>query len=220
MKICSKCKISKNLNEFYKDNRTKDKLQYQCKICQKERQQSPEYKKYIKEYYKTPKNKQLQREYQKSLKFKQYLKQYHNTIEYKEKHKKAHKKWYNKNKKYYKNKNENDPTYKLLQNLRRRIRHVLKGNNKSAKTIELIGCSVELLKHHLQLQFIENMTWENQGKWHIDHKIPCSFFDLSNPEEQRKCFHYSNLQPLWAIDNLKKSNKIIKNLKEITNLDV
>jgi len=83
----------------------------------------------------------------------------------------------------------------------------LKGNIKSKKTKELLGCTVEELKRYLSNKFVDNMSFENYGKWHIDHIIPCASFDFSKPEEQAKCFHYTNLQPLWAIDNIKKGAK-------------
>jgi len=102
---------------------------------------------------------------------------------------------------------------RLSSCLRKRIHSVLKGKSKSSSTMDLIGCSIDYLKIHLEKLFQEGMTWENYGRgyknkkeWHIDHIIPCAKFDLTKPEEQRKCFHYSNLQPLWAIDNIKKSD--------------
>lgn len=78
---------------------------------------------------------------------------------------------------------------------------------KRGKTIELLGCSIEQLKKHLSLNFKEGMSWDNYGHWHIDHIRPLSSFDLSIEEEQKKAFHYSNLQPLWASENLKKGKK-------------
>jgi hypothetical protein len=78
---------------------------------------------------------------------------------------------------------------------------------KVGKTIELAGCSLEDLMKHLESKFTEGMTWENYGRWHIDHIRPCASFSLEDPEEQKKCFHWTNLQPLWAIDNLRKSDK-------------
>ncbi|HRA10091.1 MAG TPA: hypothetical protein PKX31_00400 [Chitinophagaceae bacterium] len=89
---------------------------------------------------------------------------------------------------------------RLKNNLRRRIVHVIRGNNKSAVTMKLIGCDIDFLKTHLSSKFTTGMTWENYGLygWHIDHIKPCASFDLSNPIEQTACFHYTNLQPLWA----------------------
>lgn len=98
---------------------------------------------------------------------------------------------------------------RLACNLRVRIRLALKDAVKSDTTLELLGCSLDEFKRYLESQFIEGMTWENYTYrgWHIDHKKPCAAFDLSNPEECRKCFHYTNLRPLWWTDNLAKSSK-------------
>lgn len=71
----------------------------------------------------------------------------------------------------------------------------------------LIGCEIDYLLYHIQEQFNPGMTWDNYGDWHIDHIKPCANFDLSKPEEQRKCFNYTNLQPLWAEENLIKGKK-------------
>jgi len=71
-------------------------------------------------------------------------------------------------------------------------------------TIQSIGCSVNELKKWLELKFQEGMTWDNYGKWHIDHIKPCCKFNLADIDDQKKCFHYTNLQPLWAKDNRKK----------------
>jgi hypothetical protein len=74
--------------------------------------------------------------------------------------------------------------------------------------MELLGCSISDFRKYLEKQFSEGMTWDNHGfnGWHIDHIKPCASFDLTIPEEQQKCFHYSNMQPLWAQDNLSKSS--------------
>jgi hypothetical protein len=76
--------------------------------------------------------------------------------------------------------------------------------------MELVGCSKQQLREHIESQFKEGMSWENHGHstWHIDHQIPCAAFDHTNPDHQRACFHYSNLQPMWAKENIKKSNKV------------
>ena len=94
---------------------------------------------------------------------------------------------------------------KLIRNLlRSRIHHALDGKVKASTTMSLVGCPIESLFQHLEKQFQEGMTWENRGKWHIDHIRPCYTFDLSQPEQQRACFHYTNLRPLWAKDNLSR----------------
>lgn len=99
-------------------------------------------------------------------------------------------------------------SYRMTMNLRSRIFKALKGKDKSEFTIELIGCNINYFKNYISNLFQEGMNWENYGKWHIDHIKPCSSFELSDPEQQKICFHYSNLQPLWALDNLKKGQKI------------
>ena len=97
----------------------------------------------------------------------------------------------------------------MICGLRIRLNKALRNNQKYGNTIKLIGCSIEQLKQHLESKFKLDMSWNNYGiyGWHIDHIKPCASFDLSKPSEQRKCFHYTNLQPLWAIDNLKKGMK-------------
>ncbi len=127
------------------------------------------------------------------------------------------KKWAEKNPdkiKKYRNKYEsfrrdNDLNFKLRKSLRNRIRLVLNGSQKSQSTQELLGCDISFLKSYLETQFQEGMTWENYGfyGWHIDHIKPCASFDLTDPEQQKQCFHYLNLQPLWAKDNLSKGDK-------------
>jgi hypothetical protein len=93
--------------------------------------------------------------------------------------------------------------------MRVRICGYLKSKNisKNNKTFNIVGCTPEQLKEHLEKQFINGMSWNNRGDWHIDHIIPLS--SVKTEEELLKLFHYSNLQPLWAIDNIKKSNKIL-----------
>jgi len=108
---------------------------------------------------------------------------------------------------YNKRRRKININFKLLNNLRNRIWEALKRNIKSKSTVLLLGCSIDLLRNHLESQFKSGMTWNNYGKWHIDHIKPCCQFDLSKASEQKKCFNYTNLQPLWSIDNLKKNKK-------------
>lgn len=102
-----------------------------------------------------------------------------------------------------------DTLYRLQHNIRTRVYGVLSGTLKSAPTVKLLGASVSFVKSHIERQFQDGMTWQNYGRygWHIDHIRPCASFDLSDPEQQRECFHYTNLQPLWAFDNLSKNAK-------------
>ena len=102
-----------------------------------------------------------------------------------------------------------DTGFRIRCNLSGRVCSALKaaGTIKSENTKELIGCSIEDLKSHLESKFTEGMTWGNYGEWHLDHIKPCVTFNLVEVEEQRKCFHWTNLQPLWALDNLRKSSR-------------
>jgi hypothetical protein len=106
---------------------------------------------------------------------------------------------------------DTDPQFKIKQTLRSRVYSAIiqQGGDKAFKTMELLGCSIEHLIKHLESQFDERMNWDNHGLkgWHIDHIIPCRDFDLTNPEEQKKCFHYTNQQPLWWWDNLAKNRR-------------
>jgi hypothetical protein len=108
-----------------------------------------------------------------------------------------------------KERTKTDINFRLKKNLRRRVLHALHGTVKKTKhTIELIGCSISELKLHLETLFTEGMSWDNYGQWHIDHYYPCSFFILTDYQEQKFCFHYTNLRPLWAKDNMSKNDKL------------
>lgn len=115
--------------------------------------------------------------------------------------------------KYQYEKYHNDEHYKLARLLRTRVRKAIQGNHKTKPTLELLGCSLENLKEHLEKQFNDGMSWNNFGEWHIDHIKPCASFDLTDPKQQKECFHYTNLQPLWAEDNLKKGTSYVTGTK-------
>lgn len=128
--------------------------------------------------------------------------------EYYEKHKEIRKIY---SREYQRNRRKNDPIFKIICKLRKRIGEVLKfqGAKKSIKILDGIGCTPEFLRNYLEYQFREGMSWDNHSLkgWHIDHIKPCSSFDLNNPEEQKMVNHYTNLQPLWWWENLQKSDK-------------
>ncbi len=107
-----------------------------------------------------------------------------------------------------KNRKENNLNYKITVNLRSSLRRVLKLQNaqKSYRIMEIVGCSVENLVNYLKSKMLLGMTWDNYGEWHIDHIRPCVAFDLTDSEEQKRCFNYRNLQPLWAKDNSSKNS--------------
>ena len=139
---------------------------------------------------------------------KESLNEYRRTSEvYREVRKKANRKYqqHNKKKLYlgWKKRRE-DVGFRIACNLRNRVGMALKGKHKRGKTLELLGCDIDTLKQHLENKFTKGMSFENYGAWHIDHIQRCISFDLSKEEEQKKCLHYTNLQPLWAEDNLRK----------------
>lgn len=102
-----------------------------------------------------------------------------------------------------------DPLFRVTESLRNRTHIALKRNLKSAKTKELLSCPLVWLQVHIESLFRPGMTWENYGPvWHIDHIRPCASFDLSNPEQQKICFHWTNLQPLFVQENLSKGSRI------------
>jgi hypothetical protein len=110
------------------------------------------------------------------------------------------------NRRYYVERRHTDPSFKVVTNLRNRINGLLRKAHagKSSGTITLIGCTPNELKSHLESQFLPGMSWDNHGVWHIDHIRPCASFDLTDSTQQRACFHFTNLQPLWAADNIRK----------------
>jgi hypothetical protein len=176
-KVCVKCKINQLASEFHK---YKKGLHPRCKSCRKIDKKMD---------YENNKDKYLLRAnvWAKNNRAKS------NSIKYRYKIKKL----------------KTDPVCKITYNLRRRLLSAIKEENKSESTFKLLGCSAKKLKEYLEDQFTEGMTWENYGYygWHIDHIKPCASFDLSDPAQQKLCFHYSNLQPLWAKDNFKKGDK-------------
>jgi hypothetical protein len=222
-KICSKCRADKPCNLFGKDKLRKDGLRVHCNDCRKlesklYREKYPEKRKEtIKNYYNNNKE-------DISNRFKSYKE--NNT----EKVKDISNKSYHKNKDKHKNKlkeyrrinkvsrskynielKEKNTIYKVSTICRTRIYNFLLKNNisKKNKTFEIISCSPQFLKEYLENKFTDGMSWDNYGfyGWHIDHIIPLS--SAKTEEEVIKLCHYTNLQPLWAIDNLKKSSKIL-----------
>jgi len=220
--ICPLCKcefIKKSNRQVYcsKECFKKYYIQYDKKY---KMVHAKELKEYSVKYYKTHKkekilyNQKYRLEHKEEIRIhkNEYMKKY--VKEHKEQRKKYIKKYYKLNKEkimiekrlYMNNKCKNDMNFKILCRMRHRLYMVLKQNSKSSSTVSLLGCSIDFLKHHLESKFTKGMSFSNYGKWHIDHIRPCASFDLSKSEEQRKCFHYTNLQPLWAGDNIRKSD--------------
>jgi hypothetical protein len=219
-KLCIKCSQEKPIEEFGQDKNSPDGRRCECKLCRsvyekrlyeasksKYRARIDRWKDKHREevrasgrrYYKD--NKDVYREYKRN-----------NPDEVRRwnklGHEKFHKKYPHYQGEYGKKRRKTDFTFRIVGNLRSRLSQAIHGLTKSAKTKELIGCSVESLMAHLGKKFLPGMSWDNYGEWHIDHIVPCAVFDLSKSEEQRKCFHFSNLQPLWAEDNWRKNKKV------------
>jgi hypothetical protein len=107
---------------------------------------------------------------------------------------------------YKRNRLETDAAYRAEHNLRRRLHVVVKaqGTAKAYRFNQLVGCTAPELKAHIEKQFQEGMSWDNYGEWEVDHIRPCASFDLRDSEQQKACFCYTNLQPLWREENAKK----------------
>lgn len=114
---------------------------------------------------------------------------------------------------YLRRRRSTDLEFLLISRMRSRIAKVLakRGAMKSARTEELLGCSLKSFFEHIEAQFLPGMTWQNRHLWHIDHRLPCKNFDLTDPRQQLVCFHFTNLRPLWAIDNMKKGARVETN---------
>jgi len=110
---------------------------------------------------------------------------------------------------WYKNKKK-DPFFRLVFSFRHRTTQAIKqkGYTKKSKTKKMLGCEWEFLKEHLESQFTKGMTWDNYGEWHVDHIIPISM--AATEEQLYKLSHYTNLQPLWGVENLAKNDKLPK----------
>jgi DNA polymerase II small subunit/DNA polymerase delta subunit B len=256
MKICSKCKIEKELIEFNKSKTGKYGIHSRCKLCIKQYNKQhylnnqDKLKSKHKQHYVDNQSSYKQRSKQWNqdnlTKVKQYNKQY--NIDNQEKLKQQHKQYYINHKEekiqydkqykakyrkeisqynsqyckqYYKNhkkeraqyqvnKRKTDIKYKVAYYLRRRLWCARKTNQKTGSAVRDLGCTIEFLKQYIESKFQEGMNWDNYGKfgWHIDHIIPLSFFDLTDRKQFLKACHYTNLQPLWAKDNLSKGNKV------------
>jgi hypothetical protein len=198
IKKCSRCKVDLVISLFYKNSSA-------CKICETARRRElnsdPARKEKTKLYYLNRTKEQID-QYNKN----QRIIKSKNRKKYNDKLKK----WREANPNYKKNRWKNDLNYRVRENLRGRLYKAIKGFTKSKNTLDLLGCSVSDLKVHLEASFDEKMNWNNYGKWHIDHIKPCKLFDLSKESEQITCFHFSNLQPLWAKDNLEKGTNYKK----------
>jgi len=208
-KICSVCNISKSLDNFHIDKNCKNGVKGQCKDCK-----SAYSKRHNAILGVSKRNKELKKVYHRnnSEKERQY------RLDHKEHIRNLLKNYYIANKEYLNKKNsknavnrmKHDIDFKLRTRLRTRLNNAIRDNLKTGSAIRDLGCSIEELKVHLESRFQPGMTWDNYGfyGWHIDHIVPLVSFDLSNREELLKACNYNNLQPLWAEDNMRKSDKL------------
>ena len=185
MKKCSNCGEVKELSSYRKRPDSKDGYRNQCKSCQA---------KYMDTW---------------RAENRDYLLKSNRDYNSANKEKRA--KYYQKNKdkdnEYQRNRRKKDMCYRIERNLRIRVYGALRGINRSAPTMELIGCDIEQFKKHIESQFEEGMTWDNYGEWEVDHIRPCVSFDLTDVQQRKECFNYRNTQPLWRVDNREKSDK-------------
>ena len=201
MKKCKKCLLDLGYDEFNKRSDSKDGFAHECRECSKQR---------IKTYYEINKThlKEYQKEYYEnnSIKIIDRVKNYRelniDKIREYDKNRGEKRKEYIKT--WTKSRREDDVLFKLTGNLRNRIGKFIK--NKSNPTKTIIGLEMDEFKKYIESLFTHGMCWDNYGEWHIDHIIPLS--SAKNEDEIMKLCHYTNLQPLNGIDNIRKSNKI------------
>lgn len=201
VKVCTKCGIEKPLSEFWKHKECRLGVNSACKKCKS-------IQKGI--YYRNNREKceKASKDYRENNK---------------EKCRAYHKDYRKKNKKkrgilanvWFKNQRKTNPKFKLNVNISSAIYKSLKGNKNGKHWENIIGYTLNNLKQHLERLFTNGMTWDNYGEWVIDHKMPISVFNFTRPEHEdfKKCWSLSNLQPLWAEDNLKKWAKLDKHFQ-------
>ena len=220
-KKCTCCNLEFDFSEFTKDKNSHDGMDKYCKICKK-KQREDKQKEWNKNYREN--NKETVKKNRENTKT--YMQEYReNNKELlnkkaRENYKKDPKKFINRNKEYLKN-NKNA---RIAANLRSRLNKALKGECKSKKTLELLGCSSEEYIKYLEENFQEGMSWENYGKksgkdrwWEIDHTIPLSKYDLKDENQLAEANHYLNTKPMWQEENIKKSNNLDENsIKELS----
>lgn len=200
-KICNKCKLPKELKDFGKDKKQKDQLKLKCRQCVKQ---------YDKKYNNLNKTKIKQYYLDNKKKINKHSKLYY--INNKENILINCKKWkkqnINKIKIYDKTfRIKNKIFFSIKNSINCRIWASLKNKSKKhLRTEKYLGCSIEECKQHLEQMFRPEMNWSNHGKvWEIDHIKPCSKFNLININQQKQCFHYTNLQPLFKTTKIAES---------------
>jgi hypothetical protein len=212
--------------EYLKERRKKYKLKNKKNDKKYRLKNKERIKEYRDKYYRLPGNKERKKEwsrkyYLKNIDRKREIgrKYYQDNkecaqeyrLKNKEHIKKLKQKYYQDNKerinRLSKERRRTDINFKIKHNLRTRLRKALKGINKSASTMELIGCTIDELRNHIESQFKPWMTWKNYGLWDIDHVKAMATFDLTCPLQQRECCNWNNLQPMDHIENIRKGAK-------------
>lgn len=226
-KICVKCGLLKPLDEF--QIKKNGRPHSYCDKCRKagmdewrknHREHIDDYNERTKEYrhQKEVEYREKNREKLRIItaiyneKRKEQLKVYWDN--HKQESRQRRKDWVSRNREkynaYFRDYYKNNINHRLANRLRTRIRKVLVGETKYYTLKNVLGCTLDELKVWLELQFKDGMSWDNYGqardKWNIDHIIPCASFDLSDPEQQKRAFHYTNLQPMWTNDNISKNS--------------
>lgn len=228
VKRCNKCNEDKPLSEFTirKESNTH---RNECKKCMVIKAQlyvarnKDKVRKYKKEYGK--KNREVLSAKGRVYKSKPEVRERLNALsrkytknnpeKFKERRKMNRRKRNEFMKKYNSKMSKTNPSFNIISRLRSRVYAVLNGEVKKTTTTEFLGCTIEQFKIYFESLFTEGMSWDVYltGGIHIDHIIPCKHFDLTDPQQQKKCFHYTNLQPLWELDNLKKGVSMPEQLK-------
>lgn len=209
MKICSKCNGLFPTSDFAKNKTTKDGLFAWCRSCTREWRRQNYLANLSIHKQRTKKWRESNTEYNRSRNKKWLLENQARRKEYKKIYRAANKEKVNEYKRRRWHIDKNDPIFRLQHTLRRRLRkaiHKIK-NTYTEESLRLVGCTLDFLKTFLEAKFSPGMSWENYGKWHIDHMRPVCSFDLTNQNDVDICFHYTNLQPLWAMDNVMKGSK-------------
>jgi hypothetical protein len=212
-KICCRCKKDKTLECYGALRNTKDGLRYDCKDCRTEYRKSVSnhVKEKNKKYYEENREELLihNKEYRDQNKeaILQQRKEYRNREDVKKHIQEKNKAYLPIRKERIKERRRTDTNFQLSEILRSKIHKMLKGHKTSY--INYIGCDVEWLKTWIAFRFDENMNWDNLGSyWQLDHILPIHGFNLTNENEKRICFHWTNLQPLSATENRQKSDNL------------
>lgn len=205
MKKCTKCGTIKELDCFRQIKLKSGNMSYrgQCKECEKEYQKSEKglmkSRDRCKKYYEKNKTKMRSRR-------KEYYKE--NAEECRKHRREYYKNNKDAEKERRKEYRKNNVQLRIKENISRRLRSLVR-ECKEKTTLEYLGCDIDFFKNYISTMFVEGMSWDNYGEWHLDHIKPCSHFDLTTQENIYKCFHYTNYSPKWAFDNLSKGDRFI-----------